>query len=387
MQFTTLFTINECSHLTTHSSQNSRNEGYFRVIGIISQHIRSIGALCIYYMIDEEIASVHNVLAEDSLQSNVELEASSDNDTSIQQLTWWNQLKTEVQMPDTFILEDLNGCYINALQTFAPLPILRTRVIRVVLLLYNTACWIWDMKIDRAREHYFIFLTRWAMVLSHVYLVLSISCAFYPNLILSKYGAQNNEHTCTSNTNQNHIEITESDNSDKDETQIEYATPNDNMGHDEQVSLLAKIQWELGATINPVNIIVVLVYWTTKGNPSTTAINYLQIWIHGLLCCTILFDTLIISCIPIRIRHFRSVALFASVYMFWTILHAVFGIGNNYHTNWSGGDDDDVIYTVVNWKKRVWETLGFTYVLIFVLLPVLFLLLRQCSLHYRRYYK
>ena len=294
---------------------------------------------------------------EASSSSSGQVEQNRNKERLFYSSTWCNGLKFEAQMPDTFTLKDINGRDIDAIESFAPTPIIRTRTLRFLLLFGNISCWIWDIIDDQARDHYFIFLTRWSLLLSHLYLFLSLMISFYPNKILRHHS--NNSTINEDNEMSCNLEV---------------------------VQNVTKIYWELAALLIPVNMVVVFMYWGVDAvNNEWDDVTYLQVWVHGLILVSILFDTLLIGRIPIRVKQYRSVLLFSLLYFFWTIVHSLLQIGNHYHNNWDGSEDDDVIYEIISWKKRPGSAIGFAVFTIFMLLPLFFLLAREVSLRHRRY--
>ena len=252
------------------------------------------------------------------------------------QLTWWSRAKAEFYMADTYDVKEVDGCLIDALQTFAPQPIHRTCALRLLIVGYNIGCWIADFSEEYSKEYQFIYLTHWSALFSIVYVVASLVCALKPNLVVLEINGE------------------------------------------ESVGILAKITWELASLTLVSNATVVLMYWSLVYEGGV--VTYFNLWLHLLIFVTVIIDALVIGSIPIRVRQFRTVVVFAITYLCWTIIHAIAHIG-------TGSDDDDIddaIYEALAWNTSVGSAVFYSFLVAGFVMPLFFFFFHIVSHRFRK---
>ena len=111
--------------------------------------------------------------------------------------------------------------------------------------------------------------------------------------------------------------------------------------------------------------------------------------VHGFVIGIVLFDGFVLNRVAIRVRHFALTATYFATYFVWTLIHALLNIGNP-----TTGEDDDTIYTALQWKNDPISTLQTAGQMLFILVPFAFLFVYGLSLYsfpcgfrggYRRY--
>lgn len=137
-------------------------------------------------------------------------------------------------------------------------------------------------------------------------------------------------------------------------------------GNNTQFTAFHKLTWGLFALAAPAEIVVTVGYWTLVWDGTSSAFTYRNLMIHGGFMLIVLLEGLVINRIPIRLRHFWLVAAYLILYLAWTVLHALLGIGNP-------ETDDDLIYTALQWKNEPGPTTLVGAEILFVLAPVAFL--------------
>ena len=92
--------------------------------------------------------------------------------------------------------------------------------------------------------------------------------------------------------------------------------------------------------------------------------------LHGISWIIIGIDGILISRIPLRMKQL------AICYLVWSVLHSVLNVGNPWYTN---KGENDPIYSVVDWKDETGFAIGLSLGLLFVGVPIAFLLCRAIS--------
>ena len=98
--------------------------------------------------------------------------------------------------------------------------------------------------------------------------------------------------------------------------------------------------------------------------------------LHGISWIIIAIDGILISRVPLRIKQFIFVEFFSVCYLVWSVLHSVLNVGNPWYTN---KGENDPIYGFVNWTNDTGYAAGLSVGLLFVGVPIAFLLCRAIS--------
>jgi hypothetical protein len=149
------------------------------------------------------------------------------------------------------------------------------------------------------------------------------------------------------------------------------------------VSYRVKITWILLTLSANIGILVTIAFWFMIYDG---VMDIATVFPHGILTAAVLLDGLVINAVPIRLRHYLEfVVPFAMTYMLWSYLHSTSDIGNPDYEDEDQETNDDLIYTVLDWKTNPGMTTVVAGVLIFVLSPILQVLLWMISGCRRRY--
>ena len=98
--------------------------------------------------------------------------------------------------------------------------------------------------------------------------------------------------------------------------------------------------------------------------------------LHGISWIIIGIDGILISRIPIRMKQLLFNEIFAICYLVWSVLQSVLNVGNPWYNN---KGENDPIYSVVDWKDETGFAIGLSVGLLFVGVPIAFLLCRAIS--------
>lgn len=259
-----------------------------------------------------------------------------------EKLSWWGRVKYEAAMSDTYSLEEPCGGYIDAIQSFAPDPINRTRGLRIMLVSYDILTWFYDMIFKSDVVYMYIYLTHWIGLVARIYLILSLVLSCRPSLILVKDGER------------------------------------------ETLGLVAKLNWEIAAAAISCQAVVVIMYWFAiyDGGP----VEYINVWRHGLIFLTVLVDAYLVGRVPIRVKQLRTVYGITFSFLLWSVIHSFSGIGNGEFNSSDINDeyDDDAIYSVLSWKNNTGSAAIYSSLVCVFLVPICFLSARSASMRLRR---
>lgn len=126
------------------------------------------------------------------------------------------------------------------------------------------------------------------------------------------------------------------------------------------------------ASVN-LGLLNVVLYWTILFDGG---VGFTDIAMHGGVLLAVLMDGFLVGKIPIRIKHIIIVWFVACLYLIWMGIQELLGLGNG---NWAGEDpeddvNDDVLYEHVQWKNEPYKSYFYTTVIMFVVVPVLFII-------------
>ena len=246
-----------------------------------------------------------------------------------------------------FELTDANGKVIDVQRTFAAKPFYAILTIKLIftglcldtlfrdLILYN----------DDTRYFYLSYLTHWALLISEIYIVLSLVTTLLP--------------------------ITT-------EQPVRGMPPNS----------MVKLTWAFFSLASTMEAFVTLLYWYLEYQPGME-VGYFGYMKHGGVCVIILLEGLLVNRVPMRMHHIRYPIIVATIYITWNIIHGLWtDIGNPNSTGDDNQDDeadDDAIYASLNWEERPLYAAIVSFLSIFVLTPLLFTAVYLLSLPLRRY--
>ena len=143
--------------------------------------------------------------------------------------------------------------------------------------------------------------------------------------------------------------------------------------HGEPPSVLVRFAWAFYSCVLPMNILVVLLYWTLDYEPGQT-ITVNTISLHAGTCLLVLIDGNLIAKIPIRLKHIVFVESMAVLLVIWTLINDLTGIGDGV---WPGEDSDqnnadDALYSVLDWSDDPGRAAIISVIVIFAVIPIVF---------------
>jgi len=247
----------------------------------------------------------------------------------------YGRFRSELKKP-YFFLEEANGEHIDVVQSFAPLSPsypYSTLFIRIVFLSWSLGSLV-DSILSTDAENRFIwigYLTHWGFILSICFQLMAVIITF------------NRECLKQPNTYER-----------------------------ESLNALVKITWFFYGVATPVELMIVLLYWTLDYK-SGDSISYGTIYVHAILAVLLLIDGNLISHIPIRGKQIIFPTCVAILYVIWTIIHSAADIGN-------GNYDGDLLYNVIDWKDKPAKTSVYVVVIITVVNPIMFCIVWYCGL-------
>ena len=202
--------------------------------------------------------------------------------------------------------------------------------------------WIIDSQYHSPHE-YLYHMTRWGVVVSTIYFLLSLINTFFAFRNNNKNNKNNNNNVQPSSR----LEEESNDTTSNTSSAV-------------IVCLRIRLTWILFTIAAHVEILLTLLYWVLVHQPGVTTLRYTTITNHGVICVLVWIDGLVLNRIPIRMKHWMGAALpFELAFVVWSILHAkIF-------------PNDEALYNVLDWNEN-WEA-ALMYSVISVL-PLGFLL-------------
>lgn len=134
----------------------------------------------------------------------------------------------------------------------------------------------------------------------------------------------------------------------------------------DMLSKPVKAVWFLYALSVPLEILITLLYWTLDYDKDSK-IWYSTIYCHGIIAIMLLVDGNLIARIPLRIKQMLFVEIYALLYMIWSLIHSMSGIGN-------GNREGDLIYDVMDWEDKTIMTIIIALIVLLVVTPLCFML-------------
>mgnify|MGYP005848831407 CR=1 FL=1 len=259
-----------------------------------------------------------------------------------------NRLRAEFRHPPFHSNDAVSGKLIHGPQSVGPSGVW------ILLLKSILVAWIIAVVVDGITEanpprvFYLAYLTHWSLLVTMAYFISSWFHTLQNSstLLQRKYTTTTTTNSTTTNQQQNHPTI------------------------------LHKLTWGLFALAAPAEIVVTVGYWTLEWDGSTgTGFYYRNIMVHGGCLILVLLDGFYINRIPVRLRHFGLLFAYLLLYMIWTLIHALLEIGNPDYEN------DDNLYTALQWKEEPWSTLQYAGLFLLVLAPLAFCFVWCLSLY------
>jgi len=234
-------------------------------------------------------------------------------------------------------LRDVNTRVLSVQESFAPLPKIRTLLIKLLLFGWSLSVLILDFsRYEDDFDYYFIFLTNWALLIALLY--------FLASLINTVCGV------------------------------------GEQFASQERPGFLVRLAWGLFSTAATNQVLVVILFWTVehqRGEP----VDYYSWMKHGIIALLVLLEGFLVNHIPIRAKHFLFVFIFDVLFLIWSVVHNLLGIGNPFRMDGDPDTDDDAIYAVLNWKERPGLTSALALGALLVVAPLTFYILWAVSLY------
>lgn len=200
-----------------------------------------------------------------------------------------------------------------------------------------------------ARKFYLIYMTNWCALFTVLYTWLSLTISLFPKVL-----AQQQAGPLAVN--------------DKD-----------------RPGLVVCFTWGLYSAIAVIQMAVALLFWLLEYDVGVGCPSYSSLMKHGGFMVFILLEGLVLNSIPVRAKHIIFSAAFALLYLTWTLLHALFSIGNPFREDNDPETDDDTIYGAISWRQRPQFSAQVAAATLFLVIPLLFLTLWTAALRLRRY--
>ena len=242
----------------------------------------------------------------------------------------------ELKLP-FWSLRETNGKVISVQESFAPLPKLRTLVIKLALFSWSLSVLIFDFqRYQDEFDFYFIYLTHWGLLIAIIYFLVS--------LLNTIFG------------------VAEQSSSD--------AKP----------GFFVRFAWGLFSAAATNQALITILFWSIE-HQRGVPVDYYSWMKHGVVALLILLEGLLVNRIPVRAKHYLFVFVFDTLYLIWSVVHDLLGIGNPFRMDGDPNTDDDAIYAVLNWKERPLFTSAIALSAIFLAAPLFFYILWSLSLY------
>eukprot|EP00567_Pseudictyota_dubia_P014040 CAMPEP_0197433350 /NCGR_PEP_ID=MMETSP1175-20131217/1253_1 /TAXON_ID=1003142 /ORGANISM="Triceratium dubium, Strain CCMP147" /LENGTH=314 /DNA_ID=CAMNT_0042961701 /DNA_START=193 /DNA_END=1137 /DNA_ORIENTATION=+ len=227
---------------------------------------------------------------------------------------------------------------LNVEASFAPQPIVKSFILRLIFFLYLISVMIQDI-LQTPKHNRFIYmgyLTRWSQVISIAYALCATIATMW--------------RACL-------------------------AQPNAG----ESPRFWVRLTWALYAIAAPLSVIVVLLFWTLDYTPDDD-VTYRMVANHGLTCAFVLFDGNVVAMIPLRLKQIIFTELVAVAYVIWSVIHAFTGIGDGSWPEEDPEEEDFALYDVLDWRENPGKATIVSLVVIIVVVPLIYLLCWSLSM-------
>jgi len=106
--------------------------------------------------------------------------------------------------------------------------------------------------------------------------------------------------------------------------------------------------WGLYSLAAPLELSICLLYWAAVAGTGPSAFSYVSVCEHGGIALAVLLDG-VTRGIPVRVPQVAYLLGLCGLYLVWTVVDAVLGIGNG---EWGPAYDDDALYPILNWNSN-----------------------------------
>jgi len=221
-----------------------------------------------------------------------------------------------------FELSETDEAMIDVHRSFAAPPLWRTFFIKAAITGWAISILVFDLLDDiwNPITYYFIYLSHWSLAIAILYLLVSLT-----NTVIG----------------------------------VPEQRP-----YEDTPGFMIKFAWGLYPTAAVSQMTTTILFWVLLFDPPVT---YKMVMKHGVIMLLVLLEGRFVNLIPVRQKHLLFPMLFATLFVIWTIIHDVLGLGNPYVA------DSDAIYEALNWNEQVTESLITSVVLVFAVTPLLFL--------------
>lgn len=240
------------------------------------------------------------------------------------------RLKFEISQP-FFGLKEPDGSEINIQETFSPKhPFFVTVLYRFVMLVWISVTVILDYKHCSVDDKhcgilFWGYLSQWGMVLAIIYSLLSLATCF---------GGQSLLRQPTTS------------------------------GNNPRAMLMAT--WAAFSCVATVEAVVVLLFWVFNYDDyDGIKFEYFDLMEHGVVAILVIVDGLILGKVPIRAKHVCIPITFAFLFSSWLALDYYSGWRKNSYTP---------LYSAIDWQKEPIQAGARSFLFVFFVNPLLFLL-------------
>ena len=127
----------------------------------------------------------------------------------------------------------------------------------------------------------------------------------------------------------------------------------------------------------PTEVSITILFWALEFDYAEDTVEYVSVMVHGGGMVLIIVDGFLLNRLPLRAKQFVLCELFSFVYLVWTLVHGLSGLGNPYAED--GTQSDDAIYATLAWKNKPVPSLVLAAGILLVVNPLIFVLLRAVS--------
>jgi hypothetical protein len=248
--------------------------------------------------------------------------------------SWWDRLQWELRPSFSFFsIDEPSGARIDVAASFG-----RHRPYLTIILRLVFVCWSVQVLMEDVSHYpphnlyiYMGYLTHWGHVLVILYFWCSLLCAILPSAT-----RQPSPH--------------------------------------KQPHRLVQATWGLYSTVAPLEVAITLLYWAGVANGPVT---YVAVMEHGGLAVLVWMDGLVVSVVPVRVKHIWFLLTLCVLYLIWSVVDVVAGIGGG---EWGPADTDDALYPVLRWGSETKSAAILAAFVVCVLAPCLFLVCWMLSL-------
>jgi hypothetical protein len=290
--------------------------------------------------------------------SSLNIESSITSKTSNKTMGCCARLGAELKHP-WFVVQEAGNTtkVIDVQRSFAPEPKRWVTSFKLILAVWAYQVLVVDLTNEAYNDglikYYLIYLTHWAFLAALLYFPLSLALSLCGNVSQPAESSSNNV----------------------DEPELQ------------QPSFLVRFAWGLFSTTATLQVAVSLLFWLLEYNYDSSGMpSYTSIMKHGGIMVLLLIDGLVVNKIPVRAKHIVIAESVSLAYLLWTVVHSKLGIGNVFSEGEEEDEqNDDVIYSVINWKDSPEQTLIVVVLVVLVVVPMLFIILWAASQCRRRY--